>query len=161
MRNFDKAFVELLGNEGGYSNDHHDPGGETMWGITIAVARENGYVGAMKDMDQSIAKTIYERKYWLPSFDQLPYAVAFQVFDGAVNSGVGQSVRWLQRTLGVADDGKLGPVSLDAAIKSDPLKLVLGFNAERLMFMTKLANWPDSGKGWARRISGNLKKGIA
>lgn len=59
MRNFDKAFVELLGNEGSYSNDPHDPGGETMWGITIAVARENGYVGAMKDMDQSIAKTIY------------------------------------------------------------------------------------------------------
>lgn len=159
MRNFDRAFVELLGNEGRYSNDPRDPGGETMWGITIEVARENGYVGAMEEMDQSIAKTIYERKYWLPAFDNLLYQVAFQVFDGAVNSGVGQSIRWLQRALGIADDGKLGPVSLGAITKSDPLKLVLGFNAERLMFMTKLSNWPDSGKGWARRIAGNLKKG--
>ena len=59
MNNFNRAFTELLGNEGGYSNNPNDPGGETNWGITLAVARANGYVGAMKDMDQSFAKRIY------------------------------------------------------------------------------------------------------
>lgn len=161
MSNLDQAFTELLGNEGGYTNNPNDPGGETNWGITVAVARENGYIGAMQDMDQSVAKAIYEKKYWLPAFDQLPYPIAFQVFDAAVNSGVGQAVRWLQRSIGVADDGKLGPVTLQAIQAVDPMKLVLLFNAERLMFMTNLTTWGSFGKGWARRISNNLKKGAA
>lgn len=161
MSNFDRAFRELVGNEGGYSNHPDDPGGETNWGITVAIARENGYVGAMKDMDQTVAKTIYARKYWLSAFDSLPYPVAFQVFDGAVNSGIGQAVRWLQRAVGVADDGKLGPITLNAVSAAPVASVVLLFNAERLMFMTNLSTWPSFGKGWARRIAGNLKKGAA
>lgn len=159
MSNFDRAFVELLGNEGGYTNNPNDPGGETNWGITVAVARENGYVGAMKDMDQTVAKAIYAKRYWLPAFDALPYSVAFQVFDGVVNSGIGQAVRWLQRAVGVADDGKLGPITLTAVAALPVGSVVLAFNAERLTFMTNLSTWPSFGKGWARRIAGNLKKG--
>lgn len=159
MTNFDRAFLELLGNEGGYSNHPDDPGGETNWGITATVARENGYVGSMKDMDQSVAKAIYVKKYWQPAFDQLPYHIAFQVFDAAVNSGVGQAVRWLQRAVGVADDGKLGPITLKAVSALPVGSVVLAFNAERLSFMTNLSTWPSFGKGWARRIAGNLKKG--
>lgn len=161
MSNFDQAFVDLLGHEGGYSNNPADPGGETNWGVTVTVARENGYVGAMKDMDQSVAKVIYAKKYWLPMFDQLPYPVALQIFDAAVNSGVGQAVRWLQRSVGVADDGKFGPVTLAAVSKADPIKLVLLFNAERLLFMTNLSTWGSFGKGWARRVATNLKKGAS
>lgn len=161
MSNFDQAFTELIFHEGSYSNNPLDPGGETNWGITAAVARDNGYVGSMKDMDQTAAKTIYARKYWLPAFDQLPYPVAFQVFDATVNSGAGQAVRWLQRTVGTADDGNLGPITLAATKKADPLKLVLLFNAERLMFMTNLSAWDSFGKGWARRIAINLKKGAS
>jgi lysozyme family protein len=160
-KNFEQAFVDLLGHEGGYSNNPADPGGETNWGITIAVARENGYVGSMRDMDASVAKTIYAKKYWLPEFDQLPYPVAFQIFDAAVNSGVGQAVRWLQRSVGTADDGKIGPVTLAAVANADPLKLVLLFNSERLTFMTNLSTWGSFGKGWARRVATNLKKGAA
>jgi len=161
MSNFDRAFTELLGNEGGYSNDPNDPGGETNWGITVVVARENGYIGPMKDMDQSVAKAIYAKKYWLAAFDQLPYPIAFQVFDAAVNSGVGQAVRWLQRSISVADDGKLGPITLQAIQTADTAKLVMLFNAERLMFMTNLSTWGNFGKGWARRIATNLKKGAS
>ena len=160
-KNFDQAFIDLLGYEGGYTNNPADPGGETNWGITVAVARENGYIGSMKDMDQSVAKTIYAKKYWLGAFDQLPYPVAFQVFDAAVNSGAGQAVRWLQRSVGVADDGKLGPITLAATKSVDPLKLVLLFNAERLMFMTNLSTWGSFGKGWSRRVATNLKKGAS
>lgn len=161
MTNFDQAFTDLLGHEGGYTNRPNDPGGETNWGITIAVAREHGYIGSMKDLDQSVAKQIYAKQYWLPAFDQLPYPIAFQVFDAAVNSGVGQAVRWLQRSIGVADDGKLGPVTLQAIQQADPLKLVLLFNAERLLFMTNLSTWGSFGKGWARRVATNLKKGVS
>lgn len=159
--NFDQAFIDLLGHEGGYTNHPDDPGGETNWGITVAVAREHGYLGSMKDLDQEVAKQIYAKKYWLAAFDQLPYPVAFQVFDAAVNSGVGQAVRWLQRSVGAADDGKLGPITLATVQVADPLKLVLLFNAERLMFMTNLSTWPSFSRGWARRVASNLKKGAA
>lgn len=158
MNNFDKAFTSLLGHEGGYSNHQNDPGGETMWGITVAVARENGYTGPMRDMSQNVAKMIYRKKYWLDVFDELPYQVAFNLFDAAVNSGTGQAVRWLQRSVGVADDGKLGPVTLAAAKSADPLALALKINAERLMFMTNLSVWPSFSRGWARRIAANLRE---
>lgn len=161
MSNFDQAFTALLGNEGGYSNNPADPGGETMWGITLAVARANGYTAPMKDISQATAKGIYSRHYWLPEFDQLPYKIAFALFDAAVNSGVTQAVRWLQRALGIADDGKFGPITLAAVQAADPERLLMAFNAERLDFMTRLSTWPTFGKGWARRIAANLKAGAA
>lgn len=161
MNNFNQAFLDLLGNEGGYSNNPNDPGGETMWGITESVARANGYSGAMKDLDQSTAKKIYARNYWIPEFESLPYKVAFALFDAAVNSGIPQAIRWLQRSVGVADDGKFGPLTLAAVSKADQYSLLLAFNAERLDFMTRLSTWPVFGKGWARRIAANLKKGAA
>lgn len=157
MSNFDAAFTALLGHEGGYSNHPDDPGGETMWGITKVVARENGYTGPMRDMSANVARMIYRKKYWLDVFDELPYAVAFNVFDAAVNSGVGQAVRWLQRSVGVADDGRLGPITMGAVKGVDPTILVMRFNAQRLRFMTNLSTWPTFGKGWARRIAANLE----
>jgi lysozyme family protein len=161
MSYFDKAFAELIDNEGGYSNNPNDPGGETNWGITVAVARAHGYTGAMQDMTINYAKTIYAQAYWLSAFDTLAYPVAFQLFDASVNSGLSQVVRWLQRALGVSDDGIFGNITLAAAQAMDPLKLVLLFNANRLNFMTQLSTWPTFGKGWARRIANNLIKGAA
>jgi lysozyme family protein len=52
-------------------------------------------------------------------------------------------------------------MTLAAVSAVDPLKLILGFNSERLMFMTNLSTWSSFGKGWARRIATNLKKGAA
>ena len=159
MSHFDRAFDELLGHEGSYSNHPSDPGGETMWGVTADVALDAGYVGPMRDMPVEVAKQIYAEKYWLTAFDRLPYKVAFALFDAAVNSGVGQAVRWLQRSLHVADDGKLGPITLSTAIQADPEALLLAFTGERLDFMTRLSTWPTFGRGWSRRIAANLKKG--
>lgn len=42
MDNFEDAFRALIGSEGGYSFNPHDPGGETMWGVTARVARSAG-----------------------------------------------------------------------------------------------------------------------
>ena len=109
---FDKAFEKLLGHEGSYSNHSSDPGGETMWGITVAVARANNYTEPMRDMPISAAKRIYRSEYWdKVQADALPSKIRYAVFDAAVNSGTGQAVRWLQRALDVADDGRIGPIS--------------------------------------------------
>jgi lysozyme family protein len=151
---FDEAFEKLLGHEGGYVNHSDDPGGETNWGITIRVARENGYTGAMREMPQSVAKEIYRKRYWAPVYgDLLPAVVRYAMFDAAVNSGVGQAARWLQRAVGVADDGRIGPVTLRAVGQVSPDKLLRSMLAQRLLFMTNLTGWNSFGRGWARRIA--------
>ena len=105
--------------------------------------------------DQAIA--IYRRDFWDRSkCAQLPRAVAFQLLDGAVNSGIAQATRWLQRAAGVADDGLIGPVSLAGIKARDPNDLVFAFNGYRIDFMTRLKNWKVHGAGWMRRIAQNL-----
>lgn len=157
--NFDDAFDKLIGLEGGYANHPSDPGGETMWGVTARVARAHGYQGGIRFLSRDIAKAIYRTDYWDPiRADSLPERLRYTVFDAAVNSGVKQAVRWLQRSLDeVGEDGVLGPLTLDALNKGNALGLAIRFNAERLDFMTSLPTWGAFGRGWARRIAENLK----
>lgn len=100
---FDQAFARTVGLEGGYSNNRADRGGETMWGITAAVARANGYSGPMAQMPMEIAKAIYRARYWdlldLDPVDQISPAIAAKIFDLAVNCGPGVPVPFLQRAL--------------------------------------------------------------
>ncbi|WZB76775.1 glycosyl hydrolase 108 family protein [Achromobacter insuavis] len=156
--NFDQAFDRVIGHEGGYVNHPDDPGGETMWGITIAVARANGYAGQMRDLPREIAKAIYRAQYWdKVKADSMPFPVAFQVFDAAVNHGTGQAAKFLQRAAGVADDGIIGPKTLAAVAARSVAALLLAFNAEREQFYTDLKTWPSFGKGWSRRVVANLR----
>lgn len=160
MSNFEKAFAALIGHEGGYSNHQGDPGGETNWGITVSVARQSGYSGPMRNMPQAVAREIYRSQYWRYWMDGLPYQLAFQVFDASVNSGPSQASRWLQRAVGVKEDGVVGKVTLAAVDNADHQKLAVLFCAARLEFLTSLPTWATFGKGWARRIAGNLRKAV-
>lgn len=151
--NLEQSLKHLLGNEGGYSNNPADPGGETMYGITVRVARAYGYLGPMRDLPWSTAMNIYRAHYWATvKADQLPEALRFHVFDAAVNSGPAQAVKWLQRAAGVTEDGAIGPQTLAAATRVTPAK----YSSIRLRFMTDLLTWATFGKGWARRIADNL-----
>ena len=155
---FDAAFDILIGHEGGYSFNPSDPGGETMWGVTARVARANGYTSEMRHLPRDTAKAIYRAKYWVAVHaDDLPEALRYSLFDAAVNSGVSQAIKWLQRAADVVDDGVMGPMTLAAAQGGDGLRLAVKLNAERLDFMTSLPTWGHFSRGWARRIAENLK----
>lgn len=155
---FDEAFELLMGNEGSYSNHPDDPGSETMWGITARVARQAGYIGAMKELPRETAKTIARNQYWIAvRAESLPDAVRFDVFDTAYNSGVKRAVQMLQRAAAVSDDGIIGPRTLSAVQEAKPARLSMRFNSERLLYLTSLPTWPTFGKGWARRVAGNLE----
>lgn len=152
--NFDTAFEKLLGHEGGYSDHAADPGGKTRFGITEAVAREVGYRGDMRELPVELAKRIYSDRYWRAvKADELPELVRYAVFDAAVNSGPTQSIRWLQRAVGVDDDGIIGPRTIAATKQLHGNDLRCRLLAQRLRFMAGLANWPAFGRGWARRIA--------
>lgn len=159
--NFDQAFTELLGHEGGYVNHPLDPGGATNWGITQTVARQNGYTGNMETMTQATAKDIYSRMYWAPMrCDALPSEIRYAVFDAAVNSGVRQSTLWLQRAVNVGADGVIGPQTLAAVQACEPYYVLRRLLSQRLKFMTDLKTWPAFGRGWARRIA-DLMEGFS
>lgn len=156
--NFLTAFEKLLKHEGGFSDHSADPGGKTRYGITEAVARDVGYRGDMRELPLDLAQRIYKDRYWdAMQTEALPADVRYIVFDGAVNSGITQSAKWLQRACGVKDDGIVGPATIRAAnsLASDGLKRrILG---QRLRFMATLPNWPAFGRGWANRIADLLE----
>jgi lysozyme family protein len=151
--NFDAAFERLIGHEGGYVNHKADPGGETKYGIT-----KRTYPGEnIKTLTLARAKEIYRRDFWGPAgCDAVPDAIKFDLFDAAVNSGCRQAVKFLQGAVGTVQDGLLGPKTLQALNATPPERLVMRFNALRLLFMAELTTWPSFGRGWARRVAHNL-----
>src|SRR3546814_3554487 len=59
----DALLDRLLAKEGGFVDHPADRGGPTNWGITSAVARGEGFMGDMADLPQSLARSIYRRRY--------------------------------------------------------------------------------------------------
>ncbi|TFU06142.1 hypothetical protein EUV02_03780 [Polymorphobacter arshaanensis] len=105
----ESGLLDLLKVEGGYSNNPADKGGETNHGITIAVARANGYTGAMKDLPVSVAKEIYRKVYFTaPGFDKVASVnpeVAGELFDTGVNMGPATAAGFLQTALNALNRG--------------------------------------------------------
>ena len=151
---FETLIDRVLSHEGGYVNDPRDPGGETKYGIT-----KRSYPSVdIKALTREAAIAIYRRDFWERVHgDKLPQAFAFQALDAAVNHGIGNAARWMQRAAGVADDGQIGPMTLAAIARAEPADLVLAFNAERLEFYAKLTTFETFGRGWTRRVAGNLR----
>jgi lysozyme family protein len=155
---YDDALRRLLRHEGGYTNHPSDPGGPTNFGITIhdyrRYAKPNATAADVKAMRLGEAKAIYRAKYWNAlACDALPAGVDYCVFDYGVNSGTGRASRVLQRIVGVADDGKVGPQTLAAVGARDPKAVVAAICDERLAFLRRLRTWPVFGKGWGRRVA--------
>lgn len=150
---FSKAFDDLIDNEGGYSNDPEDPGGETKFGIS---KRSYPHLD-IKNLTREDAKKIYWRDFWLEiRAPELHYAVAFEIFDMSVNHGTPRGIMLLQQALNVADDGKFGKITMEKYKSMDLNDVLMRINGYRLKFYTKLSKWPNFGKGWTNRVADNL-----
>lgn len=99
----DRLIDDVIDREGPYVNHPADRGGPTCWGITEAVARANGYAGAMKSLPRAAAAAIYRRLYWVkPGFGKVAErapTVAAEMFDTGVNMGTAVAAGFLQRAL--------------------------------------------------------------
>ena len=158
MAIFDTLFDRLMKHEGGYANNPADPGGETMWGVTKRVAREYGYTGAMRQLPKATAQQIADKLYWQAiQGDKLDRAIAWQLVDAAYNHGNRNAVKMLQRAVGVADDGIIGNVTISAVNAMDKNDVLFKFNAERIEFFCNIGTFNVFGKGWMRRVAGNLR----
>lgn len=120
---FDRVLApKITAVEGGYVNDPRDSGGETNHGITVVVARRNGYAGPMRDLTKAQALVLYKRElYERPGFDQVAQIsepIAAELFDTGVNMGARRAGEFLQQALnGLNNSGKLyGDIGEDGVV---------------------------------------------
>lgn len=163
--NFNTLFTRLIGNEGKYSDDKNDPGNWTGGRVNVGELKGTMYGLAantypdldLKNLTLEQAKEIYFRDWWLKlGADHLEFAITWQLWDTAINSGMGNAKRLLQRAARVADDGQVGPMTIRSVNAMDRNDLLLRFNAQRVRHYTSLSTFATQGKGWANRIANML-----
>ncbi len=159
LNQFQKSLQKVLLHEGGYVNHKLDPGGATNKGVTQKVyddyrSGKGLKQRSVKSLEDDELEEIYRVRYWsLIKGDSLPAGVSYVVFDGAVNSGVAQSVKWLQRAVGTNPDGVMGPATINAVKDwKNYDNLIDKICDRRLAFLKALKTWPTFGKGWQSRV---------
>lgn len=154
----ERIIDSIIAVEGGYVNDPTDSGGETNFGVTVAVARASGYAGPMVDMPRNVAFDIYAAKYWDVVLGdrlvELHEGITEEVVDTAVNMGPARAGKFLQRSLNVLNnggklypdlvvDGGIGPATLSVLSqhmgKRDASALLKALNCLQGAFYIELA----------------------
>lgn len=149
MANFNISYAITAANEGVYDNNPNDTGGETVFGVsrnnfpswegwTIVDNYAKQYGRGTSAFKQALkadailaelVRTWYKTNFW-DKFDLDKVAnqsLANEIFDQAVNVGVGQATKFIQRAYNAfnhnyrfgADlivDGKIGPQSRAAIV---------------------------------------------
>jgi len=134
--------------EGGWSDHPSDPGGKTMYGITLAKFREhypNGTAAQLRNISRKTALDIYQKDFWRPlACETLHAGVDLAVYDAGVNSGPARAKKWFAASAG-----------------GSAAQTVKAICAKRLGFVQSLKIWKTFGKGWSRRIADIEAKGVA
>mgnify|MGYP001202667964 FL=1 len=164
-QNFDKCLAKLLSHEGGYVNHPKDPGGMTNLGVTKRVYDD--WIGResteqeMRDLTPADVGPIYKKNYWdRVKGDDLPSGVDWCAFDWAVNSGSGRPAKAIQRAVGAAADGAIGPMTLKAVADKDPKEIIEYVFQVRQSFYESLKTFETFGKGWTRRNKETLDQAL-
>jgi hypothetical protein len=155
-QSFINASNNTLGWEGGYTTDPNDPGGETNFGIS-----KRSYPNVdIKNLTQVQAVQIYYNDFWVHIHgDSMPKGLAMNVFDAAINMGLGAGIKLMQSALGVVSDGVIGPHTL-AAMQGATNDQVTKFVILRCEAYTKLSQFALYGNTWLTRTIGTLTKSL-
>lgn len=158
IENRDQFLSLVFEVEGGYSNNPSDPGGCTNMGVTIKTLSDwRGEECGPEDVAQLTkdeATSIFLSRYWQAvRGDQLPSGLDLYVADTAVNSGPARAAKILQQLVGAEADSFIGPLTLQAVRKRDPLQLLLDYHAARMQFLLGLSSWDKFGRGWTNRCT--------
>jgi lysozyme family protein len=122
-----KNFYDVDGKPVLFEKSKNDRGGPTAFGVTqqtLSAAYSQGLVdhNDIVKFKQEEAYKIFELRYWIPSrSDRMGWGLCLVHFDTAINFGVGDAARLLQRAINdlagadmVNVDGVIGPASLNA-----------------------------------------------
>jgi lysozyme family protein len=159
------ALALVLAHEGNFVDHPADPGGPTNKGVTQRVydayrKLKGSPIRSVKLITPIETEEIYRVQYWrMVKGDDLPAGLDYAVFDFAVNSGISRAIKYLQMLVGVWADGALGVESMTAvyaAAKANEEALIIKYCANRLAFLKSLSTFPTFGKGWTRRVVGEI-----
>ena len=157
---FSEALEVILHHEGGYVNHPKDPGGETNLGVTKRVYEEFGGTKDMKELTKEDVEPIYKKNYWdRVKGDDLPEGLDLCIFDFAVNAGPGRAAKFLQKLIGVTQDGGIGPQTLGALqsaigedVRTQTREMIEKYQNERHNYYQSLSTFETFGRGWTRRV---------
>tara|TARA_R110000868_G_scaffold237132_9_gene491596 strand:- start:4601 stop:5263 length:663 start_codon:yes stop_codon:yes gene_type:complete len=147
-------------SEGGYVNHPEDPGGATDRGITQRTyndwrAMQGKSQISVRGISKAEAEAIIAHQYLdKVGADLLPSGLDYCVADYAVNSGVAQAARDLQRVLGVTVDGVVGAQTIAAANRAKAETVIEDLCERRMRFLRGLRTWSTFGGGWKVRVVG-------
>ena len=137
---------KIIEREGGdkFTMDPLDLGGATKFGITQRTLSD--FLGRgvpvveVKELRREVAEEIYESLYITrPRFFKISNAQLKElIIDCGVNHGVGVAARWLQKALGVDQDGIIGPQTLEALDKVNQYSLIGKICSYRIKFYTRI-----------------------
>ena len=170
--------------EGGLSDDAADHGGLTHYGVSLAFLSDvastlkgRQYLlgigvhplpvtrDTIRNLDKAQARALFKCEFWDKlQLDDLPVQMAVLLYDAAVNTGCGQSVRLAQRgynTAGVGTsldvDGKLGPLTRAALTGHNTIDVRQAILDAREIFYRELVRRNPSQsvflRGWLNRVA--------
>jgi len=155
---FAAALDIILHHEGGYSNHKSDPGGRTNLGVTQrtweAWTGKPATEAEMRSLTREMVTPVYRKNYWdAVKGGELPGPVALCVFDFGVNAGPSRAAKLLQKVVGVAQDGQIGPATI-AAVKGWNVRgLVEAYQDARRKYYQSLPTFKTFGRGWLSRVT--------
>jgi lysozyme family protein len=152
------AFVWRPENDGqALHTDANDSGGATNMGVTHGTwveAVAHGLVRSvgLADGTRDELATVLRVMFWKPIYgDQLPAGVDMAVFNLAMVAGIGRAARVLQQSVGVTQDGDIGPMTMRAVWKMAPKTLIGVFTSAEESFYAQIPSAKFFLRGWDRR----------
>lgn len=158
---FEYALSVILKHEGGYVDHPKDPGGRTNLGVTQATweawTGRKATEADMRALTPALVAPLYRKRYWeAAGCDKIAPGLGLCLFDFSVNAGVSRGVRYLQKLVGVSQDGVTGPntqAATAAFVKANGEKNAISMYSDfRRTYYKSLSTFATFGKGWLRRV---------
>lgn len=174
-KSFKWGLACVLHHEGGFVDNPNDPGGATDFGVSLRFLRAVGEdidgdgdidVEDIHALDFEDVERLYKKHFWTPAKCSgiRSEMIAVKVFDMAVNMGLRQAWKLVQRaanTLGqtLTVDGKAGPKTIAAinSLNKKDFMLLINIRREQDRFYERLIlskpKLAEFRLGWRRRAA--------
>ena len=152
------AVSHVLAFEGGFADNKYDSGGRTKYGIS-----QRQYPNLdISSLTKAQATELYFKDYWSKTMlDEIEEDVcSTKIFDLLINAGQKASALCAQRAIRsnqieVAEDGKLGPQTVNAINHIPPVSFLAALRSEAAGYYRNLVAMKSDQKvflnGWLRR----------
>jgi len=134
------SLIRVFGNEGGYQNDKVDSGNWTGGKVGVGKQRGTKYgISAasypkedIKNLTLKRAAELYERDFWTPLHlsEMKSQGLATEIFDTAVNCGVGTSAVIVSKTINVLNGESLD-LKVAPQINSETIQWINDYTKDR------------------------------